>query len=194
AHRGCRRPARRRQPGLGPAGRALGAVGAVDHHGLPAPDPRGEVGRGALSSRRDQLVELGYAAGWRLVRMLPLSAARALFNQGADRAAKANGRGAQRLRRNLRTVVGPDLPKAELDELVRAGLRSYARYWMEAFRLPSQSREDFLRDFHLEDADEFNAVLKEGNGVVLALPHVANWDAAAAWVVSNGWNLITVAE
>nr|BFE69560.1 hypothetical protein GCM10020092_028610 [Actinoplanes digitatis] len=65
---------------------------------------------------------------------------------------------------------------------------------MEAFRLPSQRKEDFLTDFHLEDADEFNAVLKEGNGVVLALPHVANWDAAAAWVVSNGWNLITVAE
>ncbi|MET8153025.1 phosphatidylinositol mannoside acyltransferase [Actinoplanes sp. NPDC049668] len=143
---------------------------------------------------RDRLTELGYAAGWRLVRTLPLPAARALFNAGADRAARGNGRGTQRLRRNLRTVVGPDLPEAELDELVRAGLRSYARYWMEAFRLPSQRKEDFLTDFHLEDADEFNAVLKEGNGVVLALPHVANWDAAAAWVVSNGWNLITVNE
>ncbi|GID92806.1 phosphatidylinositol mannoside acyltransferase [Amorphoplanes digitatis] len=147
-----------------------------------------------MSSGRDRLTELGYAAGWRLTRTLPLPAARALFNAGADRAARGNGPGTQRLRRNLRTVVGPDLPEAELDELVRAGLRSYARYWMEAFRLPSQRKEDFLTDFHLEDADEFNAVLKEGNGVVLALPHVANWDAAAAWVVSNGWNLITVAE
>jgi lauroyl/myristoyl acyltransferase len=147
-----------------------------------------------VSSRRDQLTELGYAAGWRLVRMLPLSAARALFNQGADRAAKANGPGTQRLRRNLRTVVGPEMPEAELDELVRAGLRSYARYWMEAFRLPSRSREDFRADFDLVNAEEFHRVLGEGKGAILALPHMANWDAAAAWAVSHDWRLITVAE
>jgi lauroyl/myristoyl acyltransferase len=147
-----------------------------------------------VSSRRDQLIELGYAAGWRLVRMLPLPAARALFDRGADRAAKANGPGTQRLRRNLRMVVGPELPEAELDELVRAGLRSYARYWMEAFRLPSRSREDFRTDFELVDAEEFHRVLGEGKGAVLALPHMANWDAAAAWAVSHDWKLVTVAE
>jgi len=147
-----------------------------------------------VTSRRDQLTELGYAAGWRLVRTLPLPAARALFNRGADRAAKANGPGTQRLRRNLRMVVGPDMPEAELDELVRAGLRSYARYWMEAFRLPSQSRADFLRDFDLVNADEFHRVLGEGKGAILALPNTGNWDAAAAWLVSKGHRLITVQE
>jgi KDO2-lipid IV(A) lauroyltransferase len=147
-----------------------------------------------VTSRRDQLTELGYAAGWRLVRMLPLPAARALFNQGADRAAKANGPSTQRLRRNLRTVVGPDLPEAELDRLVRDGLRSYARYWMEAFRLPSRSREDFLRDFDLVNADEFHRVLGEGKGAILALPHMGNWDAAAAWLVSHDYRMVTVME
>jgi lauroyl/myristoyl acyltransferase len=143
---------------------------------------------------KDRLIDLGYAAGWRLVRALPLPAARVLFNAAADRAARGNGPGTQRLRRNLRTVVGPEVPDAEFDELVRSGLRSYARYWMEAFRLPSQSRARFLTDFHLEQADEFNATMAEGNGLILALPHVGNWDAAAAWVVSNDWRLITVAE
>ena len=147
-----------------------------------------------MSSRRDQLTELGYAVGWRLVRMLPLPAARALFNKGADRAAKANGPSTQRLRRNLRMVVGPGMPEAELDELVRAGLRSYARYWMEAFRLPSQSRESFRTNFNLVNADEFHRVLGEGKGAILALPHMANWDAAAAWAVSHDWRLVTVAE
>ena len=147
-----------------------------------------------MSSRRDQLIELGYAAGWRLVRMLPPAVARAVFTTGADRAAKANGPGTQRLRRNLRMVVGPELPEAELDELVRAGLRSYARYWMEAFRLPSQTRESFRADFDLVNADEFHRVLGEGKGAILALPHMANWDAAAAWAVSHDWRLVTVAE
>jgi KDO2-lipid IV(A) lauroyltransferase len=83
---------------------------------------------------------------------------------------------------------------AELEDLVRAGLRSYARYWMEAFRLPSQSREQFLTNFRLEQADEFLAMLDEGKGAILALPHLGNYDAAAAWVVSHGYPLVTVAE
>lgn len=139
-------------------------------------------------------MELGYAAGWRVVRALPLGVARAMFNAGADRAFKGNGPGTQRLRRNLRQVVGPAMPEADLDALVRAGLRSYARYWMEAFRLPSQTREQFLNDFRVVQFDELKAVLGEGNGVILALPHTGNWDAAAAHLVSHGFRLVTVAE
>ena len=139
-------------------------------------------------------MELGYAAGWRVVRALPLSVARTMFNAAADRAFKANGPGTQRLRRNLRQVVGPAMPEADLDALVRAGLRSYARYWMEAFRLPSQSREQMLNDFRVVQFDELKAVLGEGNGVILALPHTGNWDAAAAHLVSHGFRLVTVAE
>ena len=56
---------------------------------------------------KDRLIELGYAAGWRLVRALPLRAARALSTAAADRALRANGPGTQRLRRNLRQVAGP---------------------------------------------------------------------------------------
>lgn len=136
----------------------------------------------------------GYSAGWRVVRALPLSVARAVFTAAADRAFKNNGPGTQRLRRNLRQVVGPAMPEADLEELVRAGLRSYARYWMEAFRLPSQTREQFLNDFRVVQFDELKAVLGEGNGVILALPHTGNWDAAAAHMVSHGFRLVTVAE
>ena len=143
---------------------------------------------------KDRLIELGYAAGWRVVRALPLPAARALFTAGADRAFKAGGPGTQRLRRNLRQVVGPEMSEAELDELVRAGLRSYARYWLEAFRLPSQSREQFLRDFRVVQDEELHKVMADGKGVILALPHTGNWDAAAAWLVSHGHKLVVVAE
>jgi KDO2-lipid IV(A) lauroyltransferase len=36
--------------------------------------------------------------------------------------------------------------------------------------------------------------MAEGKGVILALPHVGNWDAAAAYWAANGWPMITVAE
>ncbi|MEV6692453.1 phosphatidylinositol mannoside acyltransferase [Micromonospora sp. NPDC051196] len=140
------------------------------------------------------LTELGYVAGWRLVRALPRPVAAAAFTAGADRAHRHRGAGATRLRANLRRVVGPDLPEAELDDLVRAGLRSYARYWLEAFRLPSLSREQVLANFRLDGTELLAADVAAGRGAVVALPHAGNWDLAGAWVVANGWPLSTVAE
>ena len=141
---------------------------------------------------KDRLTELGFTAGWRLVRALPLPIARSLFNAAADRAYRKNGPATQRLRKNLAQVVGEDMP----DTLVRDGLRSYARYWLEAFRLPSQTRQQFLDGFGIspEHYDYIKSGVTDGTGVILVLPHLANWDAAAAWVVSNGWRMVTVAE
>jgi lauroyl/myristoyl acyltransferase len=141
---------------------------------------------------KDRLIEAGFAAGWRLVRALPLPAGRALFNAAADRAYRKNGPGTQRLRQNLSRIVAD----GDLEATVRAGLRSYARYWLEAFRLPSQTKAQFLAGFHMgtDDFDQLRKAVADGNGVILTLGHVANWDAAAAWVVSNGWPMVTVAE
>jgi Lauroyl/myristoyl acyltransferase len=96
------------------------------------------------------LAEIAYGAGWSIVKATPRALAWPVFRAAADRAARRNGPGTQRLRRNLRQVVGPDMPDAELDELVRAGLRSYARYWLDAFQLPRYSREQFLTMFAIE--------------------------------------------
>ena len=141
---------------------------------------------------KDRLTEIGFAAGWRLVRMLPLPVARSLFTAAADRAYRKNGPGTQRLRQNLAQVVGPEMP----DSLVRDGLRSYARYWMEAFRLPSQSKQQLLDGFGIspEHRAHIENGVTSGTGIILALPHLANWDAAAGWVVSSGWPMVTVAE
>jgi hypothetical protein len=37
---------------------------------------------------------------------------------------------------NLRRVIGGEAPGGELRALSRQAMRSYARYWLEAFRLP----------------------------------------------------------
>ncbi|MDZ5444460.1 phosphatidylinositol mannoside acyltransferase [Micromonospora sp. 4G57] len=140
------------------------------------------------------LTELGYVAGWRLVRALPRPVVAAAFRVGADRAHHRGGGGTARLRANLRRVVGPDLPDAELDALVRRGLRSYARYWMEVFRLPALSRRQILAGFRLDGQEKLAADVAAGRGAVVALPHAGNWDAAGAWVAATGWPITTVAE
>jgi lauroyl/myristoyl acyltransferase len=139
-------------------------------------------------------VELGYAAAWRLARALPGPAASRLARLAGDVAHRRGGPGARRLAGNLRRVVGPELPEAEFTELVRDGLRSYARYWMEAFRLPNRSRAEHLTGFRMECEQLLAADVAAGRGAVVALPHSANWDAAGAWVTAHGWPIITVAE
>jgi phosphatidylinositol dimannoside acyltransferase len=141
-----------------------------------------------------RLVELGYAAGWRVVRALPEPAARAAFRAGADAAYLRRGPAVRRLEANLRRVMGPEAPDPALDRLVRAGIRSYARYWLEAFRLPSWRPEQILRRFRLARNHLLGEAVESGTGAVVALPHAGNWDAAGAWVAATGWPLTTVVE
>ncbi|MCW2639839.1 MAG: lipid biosynthesis lauroyl acyltransferase, partial [Dactylosporangium sp.] len=143
---------------------------------------------------RLSLVETGYAAGWRIVRTLPRRATWPLFAGGADLAARRQGRSVQQLATNLRQVVGPGVSDADLDDLLRAGLRSYARYWLEAFRLPALSRDEILRTFRLDGEELLAADIASGRGAVVALPHAGNWDLAGAWVAATGWPITTVAE
>src|SRR5699024_5054223 len=97
-----------------------------------------------MSALGDRLSDLGYAAGWAVVRALPEPAARALFRAGADLAARRQGPDSQ-LRRNLARVLGVT-PAEVPDDLIRDSFRSYARYWREAFRLPSMDREAVARE------------------------------------------------
>jgi KDO2-lipid IV(A) lauroyltransferase len=132
------------------------------------------------------LTDAGFAAGWRVVRGLPEPVAREAFRLGADLAARRDGPGVRRLRANLRRVV-PAAPPEELDALVRAGLRSYARYWCEAFRLPSMDRAAVLArtDPHVTGMAPLFEALQQGRGVVAALPHSGNWDLAGLWFVES---------
>ncbi|MBB5954250.1 KDO2-lipid IV(A) lauroyltransferase [Saccharothrix tamanrassetensis] len=144
---------------------------------------------------KERLADLGFAAGWRVVRLLPEKWAVALFDRGADWASRRAGGGVQQLRANLRRVV-PRAGEAELDELVRLSVRSYARYWREAFRLPSMDLKAVYEscDRSFSGVENLEAALAAGNGVVLALPHCGNWDMAGVWLVEKLGTFTTVAE
>jgi lauroyl/myristoyl acyltransferase len=145
-------------------------------------------------SVRQWAVEAAYASGWRVVRALPQPVAAAAFRRGADLATRRGGKSVVRLRENLRRVVGPDLPAAELDDLVRRGMRSYLRYYFELFRLPAMSRKRILSAFHVVDEPWVATVMGSGRGAIIALPHSGNWDLAGAWFAVHGWPLVAIAE
>lgn len=145
----------------------------------------------------ERFTEFGYLAGWRLVRALPHWIAHPVFQAGADLAWHRGGQGIGQLAENLKrasAAAGGPVDGAEFDELVRDGVRSYARYWMEAFRLPSLSRDAVRRGFVLHGADMLAADVAQGRGAIVALPHAGNYDLAGAWVAAQGWPIVVVAE
>jgi KDO2-lipid IV(A) lauroyltransferase len=144
---------------------------------------------------RARALDLSFAAGWGAVKSLPAPFARRAFQAVADVATARDGKGAQQLRRNLRRVV-PDAGEAQLDDLVSAGLRSYARYWLETFRLPRMDKRAVAAcaDANTTGAEHIDAAVRAGKSFILALPHMGNWDAAAIWLIDRGYPFTTVAE
>jgi len=136
-----------------------------------------------VSELRDQLTDSLYGLGWAGVKKLPEPAAQALGRRIADQAWRRHGKGVRRLEANLARVV-PDASPAQLRRLSHAGMRSYMRYWMESFRLPSYSEGQLLRSVSVEGLHHLTDGLAAGRGVILALPHLANWDLAGAWAVA----------
>ncbi|MFC9519055.1 phosphatidylinositol mannoside acyltransferase [Nocardiaceae bacterium NPDC056970] len=141
----------------------------------------------------DRAWDLGYAAGWRLVRALPERSARRLFDFAADRAARDGG--PDQLRRNLARVLSTT-PTQVPDDLVHASLRSYARYWCEAFRLPSMDPVRLAEciESSATGLGNIHEAVERGRGAVLALHHSGNWDMAGVWIAQRVGAPVVVAE
>jgi len=136
-----------------------------------------------------------YRFGWLAVRRVPESWARWVFRQIADILWRRQGKGVQQLEANLRRVV-PGVTGQQLRQLSRAGMRSYLRYFIEAFRLPVMPRERIVSGMHVAGQEQTALTqLRAGRGVIFALPHSGNIDVAAAWIMTRGAGPVsTVAE
>jgi phosphatidylinositol dimannoside acyltransferase len=146
------------------------------------PDPRSE----SLGLRARGVL---WAVAWELSRRLPERLVFRLADVLARRLARRAGADHQ-LRRNLARVVEP----AALDDAVEAGFRSYARYWVEAFRAADLDPADLDRRTTTAGFELMDEVLDEGGGAIVLLAHHGSWDVAAHWGETHGYHLAVVAE
>jgi len=160
------------------------------------------AGSSGSTSLSERLTGLAYQLGWKLICRFPQSWSWWAFSAVADIAWRRQGPKVQVLEANLRRVLSyrdhsPEVDGLELRSLSHAALRSYARYWLEVFRLPVIPIERIVSGMHInpEGEAELFANLKAGRGVVIALPHMGNFEQAGAWVVARGaGSFVTVAE
>jgi lauroyl/myristoyl acyltransferase len=136
-----------------------------------------------------------------VIRRVPQTWAAWAFAQAADIAWRHHGPGTQVLEANLRRVLswkyGTDkVDSKELRTLSRAALLSYARYWLEVFRLSVTPTERLVTGMRFQGSGEeaLFSCLNAGRGVIIALPHMGNFQQAGVWVIARGAGKFTTVQ
>lgn len=141
-----------------------------------------------------QLVYYAYVAGSRLALALPERWVYGVAHAAGRLWWRSSKKKRATVARNVARITGRDESSPEVERLTRAAFESYARYWLETFRLVREGREFFLDRFRVATEHRIDEVLARGKGAVVVVGHLGNWDAAGAWVGARGNTLVTVAE
>ncbi|GAB3926871.1 lipid A biosynthesis lauroyl acyltransferase [Microlunatus endophyticus] len=151
----------------------------------PAPRRRPSGPQGAQAV----LLRLLYQLGWRVGPRIPAVLQEMVISAGAAIAVDRGGRPIDQYAENLRYATGrePD------QELLRAGIASYLRNFLEMFSLPGWSRSKIIARVSTSGEGDLRRAMAD-QGAVIALPHSGNWDLAGAWACLTGMPVSTVAE
>lgn len=120
-----------------------------------------------------------YRAGAALFRVLPEPVSEALAEAGFAVAARRSVERRLLVERNLRRVLGDDLTDDELERLVSESFRSYARYWVDSFRLPSLATSEVDAGIGYDGVEHLLDARAAGTGAIVVCPHLGGWEWAA---------------
>jgi KDO2-lipid IV(A) lauroyltransferase len=139
---------------------------------------------------------LAYRAGAETARRLPASLGRPLAHVAARVMLLTWPKRRRQVARHLSRVSGGALHGTALDRATAAVFVNYARYWHDMFRLGPHSGAELQETFELRGGQNLDAGIAAGRGVILALPHLGNWDVAGAWLAGRAGvpGLTVVAE
>jgi phosphatidylinositol dimannoside acyltransferase len=156
--------------------------------------PPGEAARGRLQRLSGAVTYGAYRTASGIARALP--------NFAADGFAVPAGLGANLTRPERRAMierqlrrVDPTLEGWRLRRAVQDAFDSYARYWIETFRLPTLPAKVVSDGFTEEGyTAHIEGGLAAGRGVILALPHLGGWEWAGRWLTDVGHRVTVIVE
>ncbi len=140
-------------------------------------------------------VYLAYRAGALAAQSLPAPVGE-VAARGIGRALSLTMTGRRRMSaRHLQRASGGTLRGVGLERAVNGAFESYARYWLEMFRLPYEGRAAIEEHFDVQGYEHIDAALAQGKGCILALPHLGGWEFAGAWLhFVQRQNILVVVE
>lgn len=134
-----------------------------------------------------------FQLAWDVGGVVPPALVRGALVLGADVAWARRGGGVRQLERNLDRVAPGQSPR-ELRRMSHRAMRSYMRYYAEAFTLRRASREQLVARVRFVDDGGLIGVRDAGGSAVAALSHMGNWDLAGAWAGVALMPVLSVAE
>lgn len=153
-----------------------------------------EPERGRFADFTDAATVGAYRLGSLAARLTPGPLASAAASSIGFSASFASPAKREMFQRHLRRV-NPRMGAAAMRVATQTAFDSYARYYVESFRLPSMSKAAVERGFTKEGYHEHIVpALERGNGVILALPHLGGWEWAGRWMTDQGHRLTVVVE
>jgi len=141
----------------------------------------------------DAVVVGGFRLGSLAARLTPGPIAGATASMMGFGASVANAERRAMIQRHLRRV-NPQVSSTVLRVQTQGAFDSYARYYVESFKLPTMSKRAVERGFTKEGYEHIVDGLADGNGVILALPHLGGWEWAGRWMTDQGHRLTVVVE
>lgn len=137
------------------------------------------------------LAYLGLRAGMAIVGVLPARIARALGSAVGAVWHWVDGDRRRMAQRHMTRVLGDEAAGRDASSRV---MRSYGRYFAEALWARGHRVPQMLAQTRTENLDLIIAAHDDGNGMIYALPHMGNWEAAAPVAVNERIPIVAVAE
>jgi KDO2-lipid IV(A) lauroyltransferase len=142
----------------------------------------------------DEAAVAAYKAGSRVARVLPGPAASFAGWAAGLGMANVDAQRRRMVARHLQRIHGGQLSRFELWRAVQRSFESYARYWVEALRLPGITPAELDAGMSVEGFDQIDRALERGTGAILALAHLGGWDWGGAWMATQGFRMTVVVE
>jgi phosphatidylinositol dimannoside acyltransferase len=166
----------------------------VQEEGPAAPGDGDELPSGGRGGLKAAATVRGYQAGAAVARSLPGPVATAVTGLVGAGIMIGGGERRTMIQRHLRRIHGRHVSDRDIRKEARRAFVSYARYWLESFRLTGATPESLDRHMTTEGLERLDEARARGRGVIVAMPHIGGWDFGGAWLATHGYPISVVAE
>ena len=140
---------------------------------------------------KDYLAYLGLRLGVGVVGALPGGAVRSLGRGFGEVWGTFDGERRKMAKRHMERVLSNG---ADADAASKEMMRAYGRYYAEALWARANRVPGMLEVTAVEGLEHILAARDAGTGMIYALPHMGNWEAAAPVSSREGVPVVAVAE
>jgi KDO2-lipid IV(A) lauroyltransferase len=143
---------------------------------------------------RSKLVYYLYRLAGTLIPRFPPAIGYPLFSLVGALAHRFNGSARANVRANIRHILGPDAPQAQVHRLARATFDYLAYNYYDLFRLPTLNPAQVQSMVQVEGWEYVEAALGLGKGLVMTSAHFGNIEVVLYAMLLRGLSITIPAE